>query len=462
MFVGVPQEKSIARTIALSIAVVVTVIVLLAAVILSYTAYSFIDSQTDAEVLMRTEALASAVNGSDGDDVTVIKNQLKIAPAYVRVTLIKHDGTVVYDNFANASTLKNHADRPEVKHAMVTGQGSSARRSDTLSEESIYRAVLLDNGMVLRVGIAQSNIWGVFFTILPFLVAVLVGASIVSVIAGRMVARGFVHKLDAIDLDHPNTAQVPKELRPLLGRIEDQQIRLSEKDADRRRFTSNASHELKTPLTVISGYAELIAGGLALPEDVPQFARLIHAETVHMREIVDDLLALSHLEDSSVIAIDFSESVSLARIANETAQRVKVEAERRNVTLVVDISDEAVLTEDVVITGNARLISELVLNLIENAVRYNVDGGSVFVRAYTNDDQHACLTVSDTGVGIPCALREKVFERFYRVDTSSSRDTGGTGLGLAIVKHIAQLHGAEIRVEDNVPQGTVFEVRFPR
>ncbi|WP_051353656.1 sensor histidine kinase [Atopobium fossor] len=455
------REKSVAHNIAMSIALVVSVIVLIAAVVLSFATYSFIDSQTDAEVLMRTEALAAAVNGSDGDDVAVIKDQLKITPAYVRVTFIQHDGTVVYDSLAPASTLTNHANRPEVKHALVTGQGSSMRRSDTLGEETIYRAVLLDNDMVLRVGIAQSNIWGVFLRTLPFLVVMLIAAIIASIIAGRLVARSFVRKLDGINLDHPSTTQAPKELRPLLGRIEEQQIRLSEKDADRRRFTSNASHELKTPLTVISGYAELIAGGLALPEDVPHFARLIHDETGRMREIVDDLLALSHLEDSSVLSVDFSEVVSLARIANETAGRVSVEAQRRNVKLVVDISDDDVCNSAVTIKGNARLISELVLNLIENGVRYNVEGGSVTVCAYTNDKQQACLRVADTGIGIPPELHEKVFERFYRVDKSSSRDTGGTGLGLAIVKHIAQLHSAQIVVDTNVPQGTVFEVRFP-
>lgn len=455
------RGKSISSSIALSIALVSTTLLIVVAVAFSMAAYASIDAKTIDELSMRAETLAAAVNASEGDATSVVEAQSEGNSPYLRATLIANDGTVVYDSHKQASTMGNHSDRPEVARALSTGEASLGRYSDTLGEEMLYCAVLLRDGEVLRLGVAQSTVWGVLAKMFPQLLVILVCAVVISAFVGRRVAKSFESRLAAIDLDHPGLRDAPEELRPLLARLEEQRARLAEEDEDRRRFTSSASHQLKSPLTIISGYAELIDGGLALPEDTPHFVKLIHDETVHMRHIVDDLLALSHLEDASASSIDLSRSVDLREVARDVAGRVGLDASKRGIDVRVDCPGGNSGDGGVLVCGNERLLSELLLNLVENAIRYNVEGGFVNISCETCEDGSVLLSVADGGVGIPSSCKERVFERFYRVDDSASRDTGGAGLGLSIVKHIAKLHGADIQVVDNVPRGSVFQVSFP-
>ncbi|HBA01578.1 MAG TPA: histidine kinase [Ruminococcus sp.] len=217
----------------------------------------------------------------------------------------------------------------------------------------------------------------------------------------------------------------------------------------RREFTANVTHELKTPLTSISGYAEIIASGLVKPDDIPNFANKIHKESGRLLSLISDIMELSQLDEK------FSDEefapVDLAGVAAEVAEDLRSNAERHGITITVD-------TKTAVINGNRNQIYELIYNLCDNAIRYNRENGSV--KIITGDDnEHPFVKVADTGIGIPEKHHKRVFERFYRVDKSRSKETGGTGLGLAIVKHITERHGGEISLESS-EQGTTFTARF--
>lgn len=219
----------------------------------------------------------------------------------------------------------------------------------------------------------------------------------------------------------------------------------------RREFTANVSHELKTPLQTISGSAELLAGGMVAQEDVPGFAERIHTEARRMIRLVEDIIHLSHLDEGAENMP--REDVDLYALAEETARALMPQAEAAGVKV-------SLRGEHAAIHGVRRLLQSILFNLCDNAVKYNRPGGSVSV-SVEKDGAGAVLRVADTGIGIPPEHREHIFERFYRVDKSRSKETGGTGLGLSIVKHSAQLHGAEIKLHSQPGEGTTVEVRFP-
>ena len=233
----------------------------------------------------------------------------------------------------------------------------------------------------------------------------------------------------------------------------------------RREFTANVSHEMKTPLQVISGYAELMANGLVPPEDVPRFAQLIYEESQAMRALIDDVLILSRLDEMAPGA-DEAEAVDLRAVAERVVGRLT--------KLAADAGVEVHLkAEPVTVQGNETLLKQMIYNLVENAIRYNREGGHVLVEVCEEDvpaDEGASgeggvrigiVRVNDTGAGIPADKLEKIFERFYRLEKSRSKELGGTGLGLAIVKHAALYHGGEVFVESEEDVGTRFTVRLP-
>lgn len=218
-------------------------------------------------------------------------------------------------------------------------------------------------------------------------------------------------------------------------------------DLRKQEFTANVSHELKTPLTSISGYAEMIENGMAKPEDVSKFAGRINREAKRMLALVTDIIKLTELNETQIM--EQAEQVDLYELAQENIETLESAARSRNTTL-------SLSGETSVVTGNRSLLSELVYNLIDNAIRYNRDNGSVSVRVH-----HHVLTVRDTGIGIPKQHQARIFERFYRVDKSRSKATGGTGLGLAIVRQICEQHHAQIRLESREGVGTEISVTFP-
>ena len=383
-----------------------------------------------------------------------------------RVTLIAADGTVTYDGLADASEMENHADRPEVADALATGSGSSDRPSETAGYVSLYEAVRLADGEVVRLSVDRASVVTFLmqdFVLLAGLALVVVG---VSWAVSRRLSMRFVRPILAIDPASGDEVAPYEELDPLVTRLNEQHKELVQRmnaiqdAADMRRdFTANVTHELKTPIASIQGAAELIRDGIAQPEDVQNFAGRIYKDAHRLSLLVSDILTLSRLDESERSGdrevFGAAERVDLMSVATDAVERLRSRAKRK---YDVTISLSGVSTP---IMGNARLLDELVSNLIENAIRYNKPGGKVFVWVIPQG-MHPCLRVSDTGIGIPEEAQGKVFERFYRVDKGRSRDMGGTGLGLAIVKHAATYHGAEIRLESRVGEGTTVTVTFPK
>lgn len=220
----------------------------------------------------------------------------------------------------------------------------------------------------------------------------------------------------------------------------------------RREFTANVSHELKTPLHTISGSAELLANGMVKPEDIPIFLKRIYSEAQRMIQLVEDIIRLSHLDEG---AEDMKwDMVDLYAVAEETINSLADEAESNGIKF-------ELYGETVLINGIRQLLQEIIYNLCDNAIKYNCRGGSVFV-GVKNENEFAVLTITDTGIGIPAEHQERIFERFYRVDKSHSKEIGGTGLGLSIVKHAAKLHNAEIELHSIVNKGTEITIKFPK
>ena len=299
--------------------------------------------------------------------------------------------------------------------------------------------------------------------LLVLFAVVLVGASW---LVTRWLSRRFVQPILEIDPSSGDGVAPYVELDPLVNRLNEQHAELVQRMSQiqdaadmRREFTANVTHELKTPIASISGAAELIRDGIAKPKDVPGFAGRIYDDARRLSSLVSDILTLSKLDETeragSRELFEPSESVNLLAVARDVADRLASKARKAK----VDVSVEGVSMN---VRGNPRLLDELVSNLCDNAIRYNRPGGKVFVWVLPSNGGGTCLRVSDTGIGIPEASQDKVFERFYRVDKGRSRDMGGTGLGLAIVKHAATYHGADIRLESHVGEGTTITVTFPK
>ena len=380
----------------------------------------------------------------------------------LRLTLVAQDGTVLYDSAtADPSTLPNHANRPEIQQAMAEGTGASVRRSATLGYDTHYYAVRLTDGSVLRLADETSNMWSSYNRVLPVLVAGCILIIILALVLAQVITKHLVQPITRM-AEHLDCieANVPyEELIPLAHTVQSDRKLREDNETIRREFTANVSHELKTPLTSISGYAELIETGMAKPADVPTFAARIHKEAQRMIALVSDILQLSELDGTQASRsrepVTEMTPVDLAALVKETAQNMTVNARRAYVTLQYDARPATV-------RGSRDQLSELTQNLCDNAIRYNRPGGHVELRCGVGGDGCPYFEVEDNGIGIPQDSQTRVFERFYRVDKSRSKATGGTGLGLAIVKHIALLHDAKIDLQSQVGTGTTIRVTFPK
>ncbi len=294
------------------------------------------------------------------------------------------------------------------------------------------------------------------------ILAVLVLALTLSFLLAARLSRQITRPLGDIDLQNPDDRQVYEELRPLVERIRGQNRLLQQKvdelkvehfrqDTMRREFTANVSHELKTPLTSISGYAELIQNGLVKQEDVPRFAGTIYREAQRLIVLVNDIIRLSRLEDKEVL--QETQDIPLLDLCRETCSYLEEAASRRQVTM-------EVTGQPLSVQGVYQIAEEILYNLCDNAIKYNKPGGRVTVTVFSREGRPA-VEVRDTGIGIPEGEQSRVFERFYRVDKSHSKELGGTGLGLSIVKHGANYLGAELEIESQEGVGTTIRVVFP-
>lgn len=449
--------KSLSAAVFRMVFLVALAVVLICAAFMAWVLYDSIGIKEQRD--LRNEVLLIEQSLSSVDDRASYISSL--GNENLRVTWIEAEGTVLFDSrVANPTTMENHLDRPEVAAALADGSGQSSRYSNTLGEVTYYNTLRLDDGTVLRLSSSQNAVYTVLNTlVLPIILVLVAVAALAAVIAGLM-SRRLVQPINNLDLDKPLENVVYSEITPLLQRISTQRANLEsqvDEAAQRRReFTANVSHELKTPLTVISGYAELMKTGVAKPEDIKYFSELIYNEAGHMRELVEDILAISHLDESIANDDEPKElsEVNLVKLTQRIVQRLIPYARQGEVTI-----EETFQRSDIFVRGPEGVLNEIIYNLIENAIRYNHSGGSV--RVLVSEDAGVVrLKVSDTGIGIAPEYQDKVFERFYCVDRSRSRDTGGTGLGLAIVKHGVQYLGAHLKLESTPGVGTTITVEF--
>ena len=484
-----------------------------------------------------------------------------------RVTWVAADGTVLYDNEADASTMENHADREEIREALTSETGTAQRFSSTLSEQTLYVTQRLSDGTVIRLANAQKTVGLLLLSMIQPILIILVLSLLLSAVLASRLSKGLIKPILSLDLEHPEDCETYDELTPLLSRLKrqndtiQQQMNLlkqrqtefaaltdnmsegfllldrqghvlshnsgalrllgveepegevnvlvlnreepfrqavdealsgkrsqqmlhlngryckllanpvladgkpagavlvlldvteqEQRDELRREFTANVSHELKTPLTSISGIAEIMQSGMVKPEDIQSFAGDIYQEAQRLIALVEDIIRLSRLDEGAE-SLE-REPVNLLSVAQDVARRLDSAAQKAGVTL-------KVMGLSVEVRGIPSVLDEMVYNLCDNAIKYNHPGGTVNVTVAPADDGSAEVTVEDTGIGIPVEDQSRVFERFYRVDKSHSKEIGGTGLGLSIVKHGASLHGAQIHMDSQVGRGTSVQLLFP-
>ena len=484
-----------------------------------------------------------------------------------RVTWVAADGTVLYDNEADASTMENHADREEIREALTSETGTAQRFSSTLSEQTLYVTQRLSDGTVIRLASAQKTVGLLLISMIQPILIILVLSLLLSAVLASRLSKGLIKPILSLDLEHPEDCETYDELTPLLSRLKrqndtiQQQMNLlkqrqtefaaltdnmsegfllldrqghvlshnsgalrllgveepegevnvlvlnreepfrqavdealsgkrsqqmlhlngryckllanpvladgkpagavlvlldvteqEQRDELRREFTANVSHELKTPLTSISGIAEIMQSGMVKPEDIQSFAGDIYQEAQRLIALVEDIIRLSRLDEGAE-SLE-REPVNLLSVAQDVARRLDSAAQKAGVTL-------KVMGLSVEVRGIPSVLDEMVYNLCDNAIKYNHPGGTVNVTVAPADEGSAEVTVEDTGIGIPVEDQSRVFERFYRVDKSHSKEIGGTGLGLSIVKHGASLHGAQIHMDSQVGRGTSVQLLFP-
>lgn len=377
---------------------------------------------------------------------------VNLAVSELRITWIGQDGTVLYDNDADIGSMDNHATRPEVEEAFSGGEGETVRRSDTMNANTFYYAVRLEDGSVLRVAREAGSFWSIFESSFPLIAVIILVMTVISIILAHFLTKKLIAPIEQMagNMDDFSGTPVYKELVPFLTTIRMQHENILEAAKVRQDFTANVSHELKTPLTAISGYAELIENKMVEGEQLEHFAKEIRHNAERLLSLINDIINLSEL-DRTEDQIQF-ENLDLCEVVENCSDTLRMNAQQKN----LKFSFEG---EPCMIRANRDLINELVTNLGENAIRYNRENGSVDIRV-CSENGRPVLLVSDTGIGIPKEHQDRIFERFYRVDKSRSKQTGGTGLGLAIVKHIVAIHDASLTLESEEEKGTTIRVEF--
>ena len=523
--------------------------------------YSNFDGQMRKELSKEATYLAYGVEQQGVDYLKNIKDKS------ARITYIDQDGTVLFDNEADVSEMKNHSDRTEFQKAEKYGAGESSRYSDTLSEKTIYYALRLKDGTVLRVSGTQDSVLALVENLIFPLCGLLCLMLILSGIMASAISKRIVKPINELDLESPEENQIYEELSPLLSKIHRQnreiqnQLELAkqqqeefslitenmqeglividkytmilsanssawnlfhmdrvcqgesvycldreeefrhaieqvlsgehtelvlklngsdiqlianpvirdkktegavvllvnvteklERESLRREFSANVSHELKTPLTSISGFAEIMQGGLVKNEDIPKFAGRIYKESQRLLQLVEDVIQISQLDEEKTSYV--WEPVDVYQVCKNAFESLKEKAKRLNVHLYIcgeRMKMEAVRT----------LLEEAIYNVCDNAIKYNRNDGSVSV-FLTQTAQEIQIVVKDTGVGIPKEDQDRVFERFYRVDKSHSKEIGGTGLGLSIVKHAVGALKGSVILRSEEGNGTEICMKFPK
>ena len=397
--------------------------------------------KTYADVIKETQSYDQILQGEYDPDVDDL-----------RITMIKKDGKVFYDSFADAKKMENHANRQEVRQALKHGNGKAIRTSDTLDKNTFYYAVRLDDGNILRVAKESRSIWSVFIKVTPAILILIFVILAISKMLSDVLTKSLLLPIEQMseNLDHLEDITTYKELMPFINTIQEQHKNILMNAKMRQEFTANVSHELKTPLTAISGYSELIQNGMTNEEETIRFAGEIHKSAKRLLTLINDTIRLSQLDTSEQKVI--YEAIDLYKIAEDCVNMLKFSAENHGITI-------SIHGTNAYLEGNKEMLEEVVYNLCDNAIRYNNEGGKVDVTVKPVKGK-IYLCVEDNGIGISKEHQERIFERFYRVDKSRSKSTGGTGLGLAIVKHIIQQHGAHMELTSEKGKGTKIEIEL--
>ena len=319
--------------------------------------------------------------------------------------------------------------------------------------DNYYYALRLENGTVIRVATQARSVYSVFLAASPFVILILILIVSICIVLAHFLTKQLLHPIERLAENMEDTIEEPvyKELVPFVNTIRKQHENILMAAKVRQDFTANVSHELKTPLTSISGYAEIMMNGLVRPEDIPRFSETIYKEARRLLTLIEDIIKISKLDDESVELE--KEDVDLFELTREIVSSLSLTAAQRNIHM-------ELTGESVKIHGIRQILDEMIYNITENAVKYNKENGNVTIWV-GNTLEGPKVRVSDTGIGIPKEHQDRIFERFYRVDKSHSKERGGTGLGLSIVKHGAILHGAKVQVDSEYGKGTRMEIVFP-
>lgn len=394
-----------------SIVITALIAFVIALTLIVATMYSYFANVQRQQLRTETEMASLAVNSQQ------LRYLESLPKGDYRITWISANGQVLYDSEKDSGELENHLAREEVKIALIRGYGESQRYSGTMMTRMLYSAQKLQDGSILRLSMPQHTVLKVIWDMgLP------IGIILLLVICFSMI----------------------------ISAKETQKANQEESEAMRREFTANVSHELKTPLHSISGYAELMKNGMVMEQDMGYFADKIYSEAQRMIRLVQDIIVLSRLDEGQENTT--RSPVNLYSVAEAAVNSLEHMAEENQVSV-------ELIGQQVVMEGIPQLINSMVYNICENAIKYNRPGGSVVIQV-AEFSGHPRISVRDTGIGIPKKDRARIFERFYRVDKSHSKEVGGTGLGLSIVKHAAKLHNAKLEVDSVVGEGTLMVVKF--
>ena len=426
---------------------IAAVAIILTSIFATFTYYRIFQTEVFGSLRTCAHVLAESIpdENSDLGDYPVVDEDL-------RITLIDEEGTVLMDTNADIGGMGNHGERPEIKQAFLEGEGRDVRRSETLERSTFYYAMRLKDGDILRVAKETGSIYSMFFDAIPSLMLIAVILFAFCALLAHFLTKSFIAPIEKVakNLDGQVDVGDYKELTPFLVTIQEQHKNIIKSAKMRQDFTANVTHELKTPLTSISGYAELIESGMTGEKETRRFAKEIHRNAKRLIRLINDILQLSELDTRETILE--TEQLNLYGMAAICVEMLKINAEPNQVKL--NVKGKSAWIE-----GNRSMIEELLYNLCSNAIRYNKPNGTVEV-SVNKTEEGVLLQVADTGIGIPVKHQERIFERFYRVDKSRSKERGGTGLGLAIVKHIVAEHGAKISLESEEGVGTTISVLF--
>ena len=446
------KEKSLTLTIFKSTFLLGSLVYFLCAIMFISNLYNYFEQQIFNELENEAVYIENFVLKHQYDEIMNFDTKN-------RITLIHKNGEVFFDNKVDVQEMENHFTREEILGALQNKQAKVARFSSTMTEKTLYYAKLLQNQDILRISCNQHSVAVLVLGMSQSLLFMFVIAIIICAVIAKIVSKKIVEPLNKINLENPENTNVYQELKPFTHRISEENFEKAQREELRQQFSANVSHELKTPLTSISGFAEILKNGGTDEQTTKDFANTIYEETQRMISLVNDIIKLSKLDEKSIS--QEKEEINLSELSKEIITTLLPVADKKNVQIDLEAENQ------VYINGVRSVIFEMIYNLVENAIKYNKNDGKVIVKIEKKSDNPSSrikptviLSVSDTGIGIPKNEQERIFERFYRIDKSRSKESGGTGLGLSIVKHGAKYHNAKVALSSQEGKGSTFTVYF--